>query len=113
MTDESEWGPWVNHDGADCPVKWTCQVEIDFYVADEGALLPPTRKITPSLPNWLWRWRTVRLGWFRTERRRVCDDPVYAPIIRYRVRKPPALRKLIEMVENLPAPQKQPERVDG
>lgn len=39
-------------------------------------------------PGFFWRWQRVRVGWFKHEFRRVCDDPAFAPIKRYRIQKP-------------------------
>lgn len=45
------------------------------------------------------------MNWFESERRRVCDQPAYAPIIRIRIAKPPAKTadRLAEIVANPPA----------
>jgi len=95
-----EWGPWIRHDGAAPQVAPPRTLLVEFE--GEG-LRAPSGKITPSYPGFYWRWRTVKTGWFRREKRRVCDDPAYAPIIAYRLRRPPALRQLIDLAENPPA----------
>ena len=92
-----EWGPWIEHDGKGCPCvgqyveREKRNGQITAGIADmqtfsaDGQLLP----FDPKAPN-RWRW-----------------DEVSGPlqIIRYRIRKPRALLQLIELVENLPAPQ--------
>jgi hypothetical protein len=99
VSDESEWGPWIDHDGKGCPVvgMWV-QVELlsgeiigPFVAHSMGDGSSGDAWAHDTLPSMLANWA----------------------VIRYRVLKPSALRELIEMVENLPAPQKQPERVDG
>jgi hypothetical protein len=98
-----EWGPWIDHDGAEPNIPDGVDFEVEFTDA-RGKLVPASGAEidTTIFPGFFWRWKTVRVVWFRHERRRVCDDPAYAPIIRYRIRKPRALLDLIEMVENLP-----------
>lgn len=103
MADEGEWGPWIEHDGAGVNVPGQCVLEIEWadglgkYVPKEGATIDVN-----TYPGFFWRWKTVRAGWFRSERKRVCDDPDYAPIIRYRIRKPRGLTILESLLENLP-----------
>ncbi len=109
MSDEGEWGPWIEHDGAE-PVL-PPQAVLDLEVSSHGDVPAPGVTTSQTRPGWFWRWKTVRVGWFKAVRRRVCDDPAYAPIIRYRIRKPRALLQLIDMVENRPAPT--PGKVDA
>lgn len=88
---EDEWGPWIDHDGAKGQVAartqriqvrtFHCEAAGKIFVSDADT-------ITADFPGFFWRWRRVRTGWFRTELRRVCDDPAYAPIAAYRIRKP-------------------------
>ncbi len=90
MRSDTEWGPWIEHDCKGCPVPIGVQVEVEYpsgnrYISDND-----------DGPWWRGggyrRWRGQRAHW--------------APIIRYRIRKPRALLDLIELVENLPAPAK-------
>ena len=103
MDKGEEWGPWIEHDGAEPSIPNLARFECRFtdglgkLVFAEGAEID-----TSTFPGFFWRWKTVRAGWFRSERKRVCDNPAYAPIIRYRIRKPRALLELINLVENLP-----------
>jgi hypothetical protein len=98
-----EWGPWIKHDGAK-PIfpRHKLRLQIRYY--GEGIVPQAFARITDSYPGYFWRWRRVRTGWFRSELRPVCDDPAYAPIIAYRIRRPDALRKLIDLAANPPAP---------
>jgi len=94
MTDErEEWGPWIEHDGKGCP----CLGE---YVEAEFAL-PSNHKdmmgkaegiASDGISSWYW------------------GNNGFTDIIRYRIRRPRALTQLRDMVENLPAPER--ERAD-
>ena len=102
--DEEGWGPWIEHDGGLGP-----NITAKMMVHWVGTGIGPKRdeRTNPHYPCWLWRWKRVRTGWFKSELVRVCDNPTYAPIIRYRIYRPRALRDLIELVENLPAPARE------
>ncbi|GHF33179.1 hypothetical protein [Seohaeicola zhoushanensis] len=100
MTDD-EFGPWIEHDGGTGP-HVNAEIEIVCDMSSGGKRPGPLEKTCSTSPWWMWRWRKVRTGWFKSELRRVCDDPEFAPIIRYRIRKPRALRDLIELIANLP-----------
>lgn len=97
-----EWGPWIEHDGAEPSLRegfiYQCNFRLPGIMPKEHAELD-----SRSWPGFYWRWKQVRVGLLRTEKRRVCDDPSYAPVVRYRVKRPLALRQLIDLVENLPA----------
>lgn len=97
---------WIEHDGA-APPRFLMVQGLRFHVKylarDQNLALAP-HFMNLDEPQWLWRWKRVRIGWFRTELRRVCDDPSCAPIIAYQIIKPRALLDLIELVETLPAP---------
>lgn len=80
-------GDWVIHDGARGPVGFTGKIDVRFMAGD--LIAPSTAGITDSWPGFFWRWRDVRVGWFRTRRLPVCDDPAYAPILAYRFLPPP------------------------
>ena len=88
------WGPWIEHDGKGEPVPDGTVVQVAYASGNTP--------VAQSAAGPWWRgggyrsWKGVRAN--------------YAPIIRYRIRKPRALIELIEMVENLPAPT---ERVDA
>ena len=108
MSEEETWGPWIEHDGGHGPwVDGRRTIQMMFQV---GGVTPGGASTTQLWPGFFWRWKTVRKGWFGRQRIRVCDDPAYAPIIRYRFREPRAMRDLREIVAN-PAPL--PEGVDA
>jgi hypothetical protein len=99
---------WIEHDGADpqylpriAGMKYRVRFDRRDAYLDHGPSLLPA-----SAPQWFWRWKRVRVGLFRTELRRVCDEPTCAPILAYRIEKPRALQELIEIVESLPEPAK-------
>lgn len=83
-----EFGPWIEHDGKGCPCPgarvrvvalgiWGGVIEAEGVAGSDGG------------DSWDWRNST----W--------C-----ARVIRYRIRRPPALRLLIDIAENIPAPSK-------
>lgn len=85
-----EWGPWIKHDGNGCPVKGMT-VEVDHYHPFHGLERGLLIKCVDGGRGW-------------------DDRPEDSNVVRYRIRKPRALRNLIQLVEDLPAPQ--PERTD-
>ncbi len=98
---EGEWGPLIRHDGAAPMAPTPCRLHV--YFEDTSGLMPqPDGKLHPDWPGFYWRWKAVRTGWFKTERKRVCDNPDYAPIIAYRVWKPGGLVVLERLLEDLP-----------
>jgi hypothetical protein len=98
-----KWGPWIEHDGAD-PILPRLRLRLQVKWCGWGITPAHMDQVTRGYPGFFWRWRTVKTGWLRSEKRRVCDDPAYCPITRYRILRPKALVDLIEMAENLPAP---------
>lgn len=96
------FGPWIEHDGAgislpdNTRIQWTAL--LPGLVPEEGATID-----TMAHPSFFWRWRRVRKGWFGSELVRVCDNPAYAPIYRYRVQKPRGLLLLQQIAERPPA----------
>ena len=91
MSDQEEWGSWYNHTGDCIPSNLrfgdvvqvhsecneTGKLEYGVAVMDEAAFAPH---------NWFWGQSTH-------------------DTLRYRIRKPRALRELQAMIENLPAPK--------
>lgn len=83
-----KWGPWIQHDGKGCPVvgMYVCLVvangETYEGIAEPGCDNPPK--------GWAsaWVWASVP----------GCDS--WARVMRYRVRRPNALRRLIDMAED-------------
>jgi len=91
MTDDSEFGPWIQHDGKGCPcVGQPCEVLFQDGRADKSCGQPPN----PTGRSW---------SWVIENRTRTCLDPAYEPITHFRIRKPRALLDLIQMVADLPA----------
>ena len=94
MSDDTEWGPWIEHDGRGCPVAKgtfvkTLQEDGESYEAPASG---------ETFTRWTWSF---------------CDmfgEPGLK-IIRYRIRRPKALQQLIQMIENLPTPTKEREHV--
>lgn len=81
-----EWGPWVEHSGGPCPVPpetWVIPGYRD--VADPAKGI----RIEGAVP-------ASCLAWWHDGQ----DDD----IIRYRLRRPPAIQKLVDLVEGLPEP---------
>jgi hypothetical protein len=104
---EPEWGDWEKHDGA-CGPLVSCNQRIQVRMVPseaEGKLTADDFEwISATFPGFFWRWKRVRTGWFKTELQRVCDDPAYAPIVAYRLRKPrsTAVNRLTEIVASPP-----------
>lgn len=103
-----EWGPWVECDGSGGPMiddGAAFEVRMDLK-GGRDLIGPPDEVNARNWPGFFWRWKRVRTGWFKSELRRVCDDPAYAPIRCYRLRKPPsiAVQLLTSIVENPRAP---------
>lgn len=82
-----EWGPWMRHDGKGCPVVGlSAMAETSHGLILIGVGQPRTR---PGFVS-LWHW---------------CEIPprhYHLRIVRYRVRRPLAPQKLVDLIENLP-----------
>jgi hypothetical protein len=90
MSDNDEWGPWIDHDGRGCPVPrgtWVEGEDVCGHIEQWAAMM---HKKPLGLPGDAWSWRF---------RRRVRLDD----IIRYRIRKPRGLTILEGLLENLPS----------
>jgi hypothetical protein len=96
---EEEWGPWIEHDGKGCPCEGmmvesvTAGGQAAIHIA--GALrvqVHTGQAIRYSGPTSgdAWDWASLAPVAFHLR------------VIRYRIRKPNALRELIDMVERLP-----------
>lgn len=78
-----EWGPWIEHDGKECPVSNGVFVHVIYRAGiDVMAHVSANGRVVDANP-WIWKW---------------CP----ADIIRYRIRKPRGLIILQQLVENLP-----------
>jgi len=89
MTEQqSEWGPWIQHDGKGCPCVGA-YAEVDHFSELLGL---KTGLILPSVVG--------EIGWD--------GRPSDSNVIRFRIRKPRALLDLIQMIADLPAPTTTP-----
>lgn len=83
-----EWGPWIEHDGKGCPVVGLfVQAQIGSGLQVEG--VPSAQCAAPSegcASAWIWETIPGDEAWLRVQ---CC-----------RVRRPAALRRLIDMAEN-------------
>lgn len=102
-----EWGPWMVHDGGPCPLPVGTMVRGQFRNGQVMDWRAQTVRIAPPMPRGkidLWHWAGRRAT--------VCD------VMRYRVRRPDALRRLIDLAadpsKGLPAPARElvPELVE-
>jgi hypothetical protein len=93
-----EWGPWIEHDGWGCP----CRGLFVHIVIGPSEIADPD---DPNAGEWLPGWTPLNSreavgiaeptgSWFWL--------PLYFPIIRYRIRRPRAVRELIDLAESLP-----------
>lgn len=101
---EAEWEPWIELDGSGAP-DFPGGTIFECVFSGPGVTWPNGHAImTDTWPGFFWRWRNVRVNWFESVRRRVCDQPDYAPIIRIRFQKPPstATDRLAEIVAKPP-----------
>lgn len=98
MTDEYEWGPWIEHDGSGRPNLDGVPRQIEYadgQIIDTTAYSQVFFDIRPYTgPKFADSWDWSKPGFF-------------IPVIRYRIRKPRALRELRELVEKLPAPERE------
>lgn len=92
MTQQDEWGPWIEHDGSGFPgpVGGFFQVQINRGDKWQGISVGKYNEHGSA-----WDWSSVD------------DEFWWKIVIRYRVRKPRALLDMIERIENMPAPEKQ------
>ncbi len=102
-----EWGPLIEHDGGMGPQvthKQPIRLLFDMAGAEGKLTCDHVDIIKPDFPGFYWRWKRVRVGWFKYAMRRVCDDPAYAPVAAYRFAKPrsTAVDRLTEIVERPP-----------
>ena len=98
-----EWGPWIEHDGSWPPRGAREGMPISILASPESGYVRPTEECHAR--HFLWRWKAVPDGWFKTKRVRVCDDPSLMPIIRYRIRKPRGLTILEEIAQGIREPE--------
>jgi len=86
-----EWGPWIEHDGKGCPVVGIyVRAEINNGIQVEGVASPRCADPPPGYAS-AWIWSTLPA------------DEKWARVVRYRIRRPLALRRLIDLAAD---PQK-------
>ena len=97
-----EWTDWIDHDGRGCPVqpgtviqaKWLATNSGNRYRAGDSGL---TRVLV------LREEHTSHPAWdFSNEGKFFDGKKCAGRFVAYRIRKPRALQKLIELAENLP-----------
>lgn len=99
-----EWGPWIEHDGASVSGMIPQGAVLNILSINTGGITAGDidGPIGLEFPGFFWRWKRVKTGWFRSEVRRVCDDPSYAPVVLYRIRKPRGMTILENLLADLP-----------
>jgi hypothetical protein len=102
MSDDGEWGPWIECDGAGGPVVSNGTKVMTRIDSRDRGIVPPAVCNNATWPGYFWRWRRVKTGWFFSEMRRVCDDPAYAAIKAYRIYRPRGVAIVLGLLENLP-----------
>lgn len=92
MTDEAEWGPWIEHDGKGCPC-----VGAFVHVVHEGfaGWFMQGQLIAGSQGGFSWDWRY----WLKVP---PGHNSMATRVIRYRIRKPRGMTILESLLENLP-----------
>ncbi len=89
MKDEEEWTPWIEHDGAApfVPPGFNIGERVVFDIVFDGPGIVPALDdvIDADYPGFYWRWR--KTGFICKVGMRVCDNPAYAPIKKYRLSK--------------------------
>ncbi|MGN7867770.1 hypothetical protein ACTJI6_02695 [Paracoccus sp. 22332] len=93
MSDREEWGPWVQHDGKGCPC-FGMMVKVALFdgtvlVCRVGSVRTREELNTSPFSGWVWH------------------IPEPARVRAYRIRRPRALQQLREMIETLPAPERE------
>lgn len=97
MSNDNEWGPWVQHDGSGCPCVGQ-MVEVDRdRLGIYGPIIAGSEAIkmigSPNVPGSAWVWVAV---------------PGFNPswIRRFRIRRPKGMAILNAILADLPAPVK-------
>lgn len=107
-----EFGPWQEHDGKPCP-SWLIgklvQVEMLSPVPLGGLRLPDVdagRAILVAKSKRVFLVEAVAsagIGWDWRNYGRIVDGAWVAKVLRYRLRRPDALRRLVDLAESVPA----------
>lgn len=92
MNTDADWGPWVEHDGRPNPVAHGTPLQVETA---DGRLIEGFFDGTPPGDREcsIWDWESCRQYGFWVGR-----------AVRYRIRKPRALRELIEIAAEPYAP---------
>lgn len=87
-----EWGKWVEHDGKPAPqlMGLIAQVQAANGMQEVGVIRNSCQPPKGKGSAFIWSSLAPNRWHFR--------------IVQYRLRRPDALRELIDLVENLPAP---------
>lgn len=117
MTDENEFGPWINHDGKGYPadvvkLAWSKGVRSFSITYDlAGRTYTPYEeandgKLDPNHPGWTWRRKYLFFGpW-------LSSDPAYSRILKYRFVYPPKAEAKksasVEMLREIAAGKREP-----
>ena len=91
MTQQDEWGPWIDHDGNGYTLSFGFIVEAESADGYRQVGRPkegPTKSW--GARNW-WNWKTLLPDEFQTGR-----------VIRYRIRKPRGMAILEDLLQDLP-----------
>ena len=88
MSDDVEWGPWVEHDGQGCPLPEGTVIE-GRYELNVGHFVQWVHPIPRRTPSWDWR------NWGRPYS--ATDPSRVMALRRYRIRRPRALLGLIDL----------------
>lgn len=91
MADE-DWSDWIEHYGGEPRLPLGVEVKLECLIEKfrgAGDIVPEDfSKISLDWPGFFWRWTSrwhgFRLGGYR--KCRICDEPEYAPVVRYRYR---------------------------
>lgn len=114
MTDNEEWGPWIDHDGKGQPISdgTIYQAELEGKTErwrNSGIILSMSGNrviiINVAKGQKSWDWSNFNTICFEGSVGRI------PKVIRYRVKKPKGLTMLEELLQNLPVPTKIEERV--
>lgn len=93
----AEWGPWTEHDGAGWPAP-TGTVAHRVYASGREIVLPIGAAFLQNSADHAYNGPRYATAWDWSVRGR------QIPVLRYRLRRPPALRLLVDLAETLPEP---------
>lgn len=87
------WGPWVEHDGSGCPVP-TGTVVHRIYASGHEWIAPIGASMNTPIGGYQGPWHRSSWDWSGPGRS--------VPVLRYRLRRPPAVQLLVDIAETLP-----------